>query len=117
MKRPIILNTDWVRPIDADTGTGVCMTCTKPEARWAIGKPPNGYLSCARCFLYTSPWGKANLDRIGEFIVSVEESMNRSISTDGVVTGGEADRILSSIVVVSGVAKARAGRPNEGPGA
>lgn len=117
MKRPIILNTKWVRPFDADTEPGICMTCTKPEARWAVGKPPNGYLSCARCFLYTSPWGRANLDRISEFVVSVEESMNRSISIDGVVIGGEADRILSSIVAISGIAKARAGQSHEGPGA
>lgn len=119
MKRPIILDTEWVRPLDAGTKFVPCITCHQEDGRWAVGKPPNGYLSCARCFLYTSPWGKANSGRLAEFVESVEENMGRSISTDGVVDAGEADRILSSIVAISGVARARAQRRlrDEGPGA
>jgi hypothetical protein len=110
--RPVILNTEWVRPLDTDPG--MCMTCAKPEARWAVGKPPNGYLSCARCFLYTSPWGKENFDAIGELVVNYEESTGTKISLDGIIISGESDRILSSIVTISGIAKRRS---NEGPGA
>ena len=112
--RPVILNTKWVRPID--TEPGICMTCTKSEAKWAIGRPPNGYLSCAGCFLYTSPWGKENIDQISEFVVNYEESTGTKISLDGIVVDSEADRILFSIVTISGIAKARAGRSHEGPG-
>lgn len=110
MKRPIILDTEWVRPFDVGADPSVCMTCSKQAARWAVGKPPNGYFSCARCFLYTSPWGKANTEHIKEFVVSVEESMGRDISIEGVVLDTEADRILSSIVAISGIARARAQR-------
>ena len=110
MKRPIILDTEWVRPFDAGSDPSICMTCSKQDARWAVGRSPNGYFSCARCFLYTSPWGRANCDHIREFVDSVEESMGRDISDDGIVRESEADRILSSIVAISGIAKARAQR-------
>jgi hypothetical protein len=117
MKRPIILDSVWVRPFDAGMDPMVCMTCSEPCARWAVGKPPNGYFSCARCFLYTSPWGKENAVRLKEFVLSVESAMGRQISVEGVVTPKEADRILSSIVAVSGVARARARKRtrDEGP--
>lgn len=110
MKRPIILDTEWVRPFDAGVTPATCMTCSNQDARWAVGKPPNGYFSCARCFLYASPWGQSNSGHIKELVESVEESMGRIISTDGVVSGDDADRILSSIVAISGIAKARAQR-------
>jgi hypothetical protein len=110
MKRPIILDTEWVRPFDTGLDPSICMTCSKQEARWGIGKPPNGYFSCAGCFLYTSPWGKANVEHIREFVESVEESMGRGISENGIVVGPEADRILSSIVAISGIARSRAQR-------
>ena len=110
MKRPIILDTEWVRPFDAGMSPAICFTCSDHSARWAVGKPPNGYFSCARCFLYTSPWGKQHGEHIREFVGNVEEALGRSISIEGVVVPDEADRILSSIVAVSGVAKARAQR-------
>ena len=110
MQKPILLNTEWVRPFDAGASTQMCMTCSSGNARWIIGKPPNAYFSCARCFLYTSPWGEQNSIRIQQFVSEVEESINKKISDEGVVWSTEADRILSSIVAVSGIARARAQR-------
>lgn len=110
MDKPIILNTEWVRPFDAGVSAQSCMTCTGQAAKWIIGKPPNSYFSCARCFLYSSPWGKQHLVQIQQFVTEVEGSINKKISDDGVVWSTEADRILSSIVAVSGIARARAQR-------
>jgi len=110
MQKPIILNTEWVRPFDAGSSTQPCMTCSGNSARWIVGKAPNAYFSCARCFLYTSPWGKEHKLHIQEFVAEVEESINKKISDEGVVWSTEADRILSSIVAVSGIAKARSQR-------
>lgn len=107
MKRPIILDTEWVRPLGTSTESGVCMTCSKFEARWAIGKPPNGYLSCARCFLYTSPWGKAHRSQIDEMVRDTEEVKGESISVGGVAVGDGADGVLFSIVKISGIARAK----------
>ena len=51
-------------------------------------------------------------------VLEVEASMGRSISDEGVVQPEESDRILSSIVAVSGIARARAQRRlrDESPG-
>lgn len=108
MDKPIIIDTEWVRPFDG--GTLPCITCATSNAKWAIGKPPNGYFSCARCFLYSSPWGKENGPRIRAFVLEVEEAFKKKISDDGVVWSADADRILSSIVAISGVARARSQR-------
>lgn len=116
MKRPIILDTEWVRPIGSSTESGVCMTCSEFVARWAIGKPPNGYLSCARCFLYTSPWGKSHRTQIDELVAGMEEARGVTVSIDGVVVGKDADAILFSIVGVSGIIKSKR-RSYEGSGA
>lgn len=110
MQKPIIINSEWIRPFDAGATPQRCITCTSDNARWIIGRPPNSYLSCARCFLYTSPWGKQNAERIQEFVAEVEGSINMKISDEGVVRSTEADRILTSIVAVSGIARARAQR-------
>jgi hypothetical protein len=117
MNKPIIIDTEWVRPFDG--GAMPCMTCAGAGAKWAVGKPPNSYFSCARCFLYTSPWGKENGARIQEFVLEVEGTIKKKISDDGIVWSTEADRILSSIVAVSGIAKVRAQRRlrDEGSGA
>jgi hypothetical protein len=109
VNKPIIIDTEWIRPFDAGATAMPCMTCSG-DSRWIIGKPPNNYFSCARCFLYSSPWGKENRERIGEFVVEVEGAINKKISDDGIVWSTEADRILSSIVAVSGIARARAQR-------
>jgi len=81
-----------------------------------IGKAPNNYLTCARCFLYTSPWGLAHKEHIAEFVAEVQETLGRKIEDDGYVRHEDADRILSSIVAVSGIARVRAQRRlrNEG---
>jgi len=105
MKKPIILDTEWVRPHAVD---GVsCLTCDA-VAKWIVGKPPNNCFSCAKCFLQLSPWGKREAARIMEFIIEVELSMGRRIMDNGIVLDEEADRILSSIVAISGIARSRA---------
>ena len=108
MNKPIIIDTEWVRPFDS--GAAPCVTCSADNAKWIIGKHPNTYFSCARCFLYASPWGKANLSKIKELVGEVESSLNKQISDDGVVWSVEADRILTSIIAVSGIARSRAQR-------
>ena len=105
MIKPLIIETEWVRPVD--DGNIPCITCASGGARWAVGKPPNGYFSCARCFLYSSPWGKNNSEKIRELVTAVEKSMGRKISDNGVLLSTEADRILSSIIQISGVKKIR----------
>jgi len=110
MDKPIIIDTEWIRPFDSGATALPCITCTSGDAKWIIGKPPNNYFSCARCFLYSSPWGLENRSRIDEFVVEVEGAINKKISDDGVVWSSEADRILSSIVAISGIARARAQR-------
>lgn len=118
MKKPIIIDSEWVRPIDAGSEAKICIKCTMASARWMIGKPPNSYLTCARCFLYTSPWGVHHKEHIADFVAEVQVVLGRKIEDDGVVRHGEADRILSSIVAVSGIARVRAQRRlrNESPG-
>lgn len=118
MKKPIIIDSEWVRPLDAGSSLKICIKCTMASARWMIGKPPNNYLTCARCFLYTSPWGIQHKERIDAFVAEVQEVLGRKIEDEGVVRHDEADRILSSIVAVSGIARVRAQRrlKNESPG-
>jgi len=108
IKRPLILDTEWVRPIDTGSSSRICMTCSEGCARWAIGKPPNGYFSCAKCFLHTSPWGIANTGAIQDLTANVEEAMGESITVDGLLTDNGADRILHSIIFASGVSRMRA---------
>jgi hypothetical protein len=110
MKRPVLLDSEWVRPSITDDKPQPCASCLKIAARWGVGKPPNNYFSCAYCFLYRTPWGKDNALKIRDLVIEVEGEMGRSISDDGIVQEGEADRILSSIVAISGIAKARAQR-------
>lgn len=110
MRSPVLIDTKWVRPSSADGEPGICSKCLMKIARWAIGKPPNNHLCCARCFLYETPWGKENSKRIMMLVLEVEASLGRSISDEGVVREDEADRILSSIVAVSGIARAGAQR-------
>ena len=110
MKKTILLDSEWVKPSITDDHLQPCEKCLKREARWGVGRPPNSYFSCAYCFLYRTPWGEQNAQRIRDFVGQVEEEMGRSISDDGVVRRDEADRILSSIVAISGIAKARAQR-------
>lgn len=110
MNKPIIIDSEWVRPFDAGAAAKTCITCASESARWMVGKPPNSYLTCARCFLYMSPWGKQHKDRISDFVMEVEAVLNRKITDDGYVRAQEADRILSSIVAVSGIARVRAQR-------
>lgn len=110
MNKPIIIDSEWVRPLDAGASAKICITCAAESARWMVGKPPNSYLTCARCFLYMSPWGKQHKDQIDDFVAEVEATLNRKISDEGYVRSGEADRILSSIVAVSGIARVRAQR-------
>lgn len=118
MKSPVLINSKWVKPTGSDVEPMFCSKCLGKTARWAIGRPPNNYFCCAHCFLYETPWGKENADRITVLVLEVETSMGRSISEQGVVLPGEADRILSSIVAISGIAMARAQRRlrDEGPG-
>lgn len=118
MKKPIIIDSEWIRPMDAGSSPKVCITCSAETARWSIGKPPNSYISCARCFLYSSPWGKHNREQIDQFVEEVQHNLGRDIADEGVVRSAEADRILSSIVAVSGIARVRAQRrlKNEGSG-
>lgn len=118
MRSPVLIDTKWVRPSSADADPEVCSKCLKKSARWAIGKPPNNHFCCAHCFLYETPWGKENEKRIMLLVLEVEASMGRSISDEGVVQPEESDRILSSIVAVSGIARARAQRRlrDESPG-
>jgi len=118
MKKPIIIDSEWIRPMDAGSSAKICIACSMESARWSVGKPPNTYLTCARCFLYTSPWGKSNKEKIASFVAEVQEVLGRKIEDDGFVRHGEADRILSSIVAVSGIARVRAQRRlrNESPG-
>jgi len=110
MKRPLIMDTRWVRPLDGVSSDKICMTCLISQARWAIGKPPNGYLSCSKCFLVTSPWGVENAESITELADSVEKEMGRSIFANGQLTDDGADRILHSIVFASGVSRMRSAR-------
>lgn len=118
MRSPILIDNKWVRPSSADGEPEICSKCMTKSARWAIGKPPNNYFCCAHCFLCETPWGKENSKRIAMLVLEVEASLGRSISDDGVVRKDEADRILSSIVAVSGIARARAQRRlrDESPG-
>jgi hypothetical protein len=118
MQSPVLIDTKWVRPCSADGNPEVCSKCLKESARWAVGRPPNNHFCCAHCFLYETPWGKENAARIGMLVLEVEASIGRSISDGGVVRENEADRILSSIVAVSGIALARAQRRlrDESPG-
>jgi hypothetical protein len=118
MRTPLLIDAEWVRPLSVDGDKEICSKCLQPTARWAIGKPPNNYFCCAHCFLYETPWGKENGKRIMMLVLEVEASMGRSISDGGVVLKSEADRILSSIVAVSGIARARAQRRlrDESPG-
>ena len=109
MRSPVLIDAKWVRP-SSDGAPEICSKCLEKTARWAIGKPPNSYLCCAHCFLYETPWGKENAEHIALLIIEVEASMGRSISDGGVVRKEEADRILSSIVAVSGIALTRAQR-------
>lgn len=118
MNKPIIIDSEFVRPLDAGSSPKICIKCTMASARWMIGKPPNSYLTCARCFLYTSPWGVHHKERIAAFVAEVQEVIGHKIEDDGIVRHSEADRILSSIVAVSGIARVRAQRRlrNEGSG-
>jgi len=110
MKKTILLDSEWVKPSITDDHVQPCEKCLKVEARWGIGRPPNSYFSCAHCFLYQTPWGEQNAEKIRDLVAKVEVAMGRTISDDGVVRRDEADRILSSIVAISGIAKARAQR-------
>jgi len=55
-----------------------------------------------------SPWGKANSTAISEFVAEVEAEAGEEISVDGILRAEEADRILLSVVAISGIARARA---------
>lgn len=107
--KPVVLDSEWVKPFNDGKNDSpcVCITCASEAAHWMIGRAPNAYVSCARCFLYTSPWGLKNEDGIRALVAAVEESMGRPISADGFVLPGDADRVLASVVSISGIIRIR----------
>lgn len=107
MDRPIIVGAHYVRPMAADGPTVHCMGCMLREGRWRVGAEPNDYVSCAFCFLISSPWGKDQAERIRQLVGAVEEDLGYPISADGVVLPEHSDRVLSSIVIVSRLAAAK----------
>lgn len=110
LKKPLVIETEWVKPFDDISSAVFCMNCSTEKARWSVGKDPNIYFSCARCFLYSSIWGAAHSDQIKELVFEVENSIKRKISDDGIVWPNEADRILSSIVAISTIIRSRTQR-------
>lgn len=107
MNRPLLIDTAWVRPFDAGSKPMICHNCLMENARWVVGMPPNNYFTCAFCFICNSPWANENKDSIFKLVTDVENAMGRKISKDGLILPEEADRILSSIVAISGIAKSR----------
>lgn len=110
MRKPLLLGSVSVRPITGSDLSRFCMACLKSEARWLVGRGgPHDYVSCASCFLYRSPWGKANSNGIAELVFSTERELGMCISSDGVVLDEHADRIVSAVVLTTTFARSKRG--------
>lgn len=106
MDRPVIIDYEWVRPIPGSDESLICSKCLRTGGHWLIGKHPNTSIWCAHCFLYESDWGKDSSDKIRELVEEVAKE-GHLITIDGNVERKDADRILSSIVMVSKLVAAR----------
>lgn len=96
MRRPIVLDSSGIRPLDPPA-IFRCVMCLEETARWDI----KGDHWCANCFIHKTPWGQENLPGIYGMIMECEEQIGRSLISDGVLIKEEADRILTSIFLVS----------------
>jgi len=106
MKRPVIVDAEWIRPLTSSDETLHCAKCLQPGARWLVGRHPNTSVWCAHCFLYDTDWGKKEAQSISELVEEVGQQGHLA-TRDGKVARDDADRILSAIVMVSKMVKAR----------
>jgi len=116
--RPVLFDSEHIRPIGIGNEKKICVKCLGESARWRVGKDPNDHFLCAYCFLYATPWGKQNAEGIAGLVASTEKAMGKTISSEGVVFPDESDRILMAIVQVSKIKmRAQMVRDGQGPGA
>ena len=105
MRKPLITKVS-LDPVRDGEVAGPCEICNG-IARWIAGRPDQTRFFCAHCFLYETDGGIENVGRLEELVGDVEKQMGCSISKDGKVTREHSDRILSSIVMVTRMIKAR----------
>jgi hypothetical protein len=81
----------------------ICIQCLKLTARWRVGKIPEVTAWCSHCMLYKTEWGEKNAQGIAKLVGAVQVEMGRIISDEnGIVLEEEADRIMTSIRLISG---------------
>ena len=91
-----------VRP-DTNSTYDPCIKCLSTDGKWLVKLSESVEPWCSHCFLYKTEWGAANRAQIDELAREVEVSMARTITDiTGSVIPIETDRILMSIVLISG---------------
>jgi hypothetical protein len=105
MDKPLILNTDHLRPLDRKEWDGPCMSCGKKQARWMF-KPANrdGAVSiCSLCWLYESVWGQNRREEIFKYVRAVEEEIGTAFLKDKgrLIRVQDADRLLGALALES----------------
>ncbi len=114
MDKPLILNTNHLRPLDKKEWDGPCSCCGKKQARWMF-LPANqeGAVSiCGLCWLYESVWGQNRREEIFKYVRAVEEEIGAVFlkSKGQLIRFQDADRLLGALALESRMFQLRAAK-------
>ena len=119
--RPLLIDTERLKPLPSDMYNIACARCDQPRSKWAflpVEAGPDGdpLAMCSACFLYHSNWGINRKEDIAEFTKMVEEEMGVTFARaeDGtLVETRDCDRLLGTIALTSRAFLMRIGPPAE----
>lgn len=105
MDKPVIIDVRRFRPLPKVMWGLDCFSCKKAQARWGHTEGMSELVPfCALCFLYDSVWGRDHVREITALVNDVETRIGRpfpKLASGRLAFATDADRILSSVVIVS----------------
>lgn len=105
-KKPLIIDTRFLRPMPKDLWRSACSQCDKRQSMWELVSPMNPdevVPVCSLCFLYKSVWSKSRQEDLANMIHDVEVEAKKEFSKDEgrLVRPEDGDRILASLAITS----------------
>jgi hypothetical protein len=105
-KKPLIIDTRFLRPMPKDLWRSACSQCDKRQSMWELVSPmsPDEVNPvCSLCFLYLSNWSKSRQEDLANMIRDVEAELKKEFTKeDGrLVRAEDGDRILASLAITS----------------
>lgn len=105
-KKPLVIDTRFLRPLPKDLWRSACSQCDKRQSMWELVSPVNPeevVPVCSLCFLYRSNWSKTRQEDLANMIKDVEAERKKEFSMEGgqLTRAEDGDRILASLAITS----------------